>query len=89
MWWDSLGREERMSDQSCFMSMRVEAWSIGASRYIHRPKGCSKLLVGKDGPVVIWVNTSIVLIPLFRIDVPTSSQHIGFRSKLTRAVLDC
>ena len=40
---------------------------------VHCPKGHSELLISEYGPVVVWVNVSIVLIPLFWIDVPTSS----------------
>ena len=31
---------------------------------------------------VLWVGSGIVAIPLFKIDVPSSSQHVGFCPKL-------
>ena len=41
----SLGRKERISDQSCSMSTRTEAQSIRASRYITQRDAASCLLV--------------------------------------------
>ena len=41
----SLGREERMSDWSCLASTRMEARSIGASRYVARRDAASCSLV--------------------------------------------
>ena len=32
---------------------------------------------------VLWINTGIVAIPLFKVDVPSSSECIGFGSKLS------
>jgi hypothetical protein len=56
---------------------------------IRRPEGRSELLVGKDGPIIVRVNSSVVLIPLFGVDVPSSSQSIRLSSELTRPVSDC
>ena len=44
----SLGREERISDRSCSMLMRTEAWSIGASRYVmwRDAASCSLMRMG-------------------------------------------
>ena len=38
--------------------------------------------------VVLWVNTGIVAIPLFKIDVPSSSECIGFGTKFSRPKTD-
>ena len=32
---------------------------------------------------VLWINTGIVAIPLFKVDVPSSSECIGFGSELS------
>ena len=38
--------------------------------------------------VVLWVDSGIVTIPLFRVDVPLSSKSVWFRSKFSRAETD-
>jgi len=37
---------------------------------------------------ILWVDTGIVTIPLFKIDVPLSSKCIGFGSKSSRMETD-
>ena len=36
----------------------------------------------------MWINSSVVAIPLFGIDVPSSSQRVRFASKSSRSELD-
>ena len=38
--------------------------------------------------VVLWIDAGIVTIPLFKIDVPLSSECIRFGSKFSRAETD-
>ena len=38
--------------------------------------------------VVLWIDTGIVAIPLFKIDVPLSSECIGFGSEFSRMETD-
>ena len=38
--------------------------------------------------VVLWIDSGIVTIPLFKVDVPSSSQCIGFGAKFSRAEMD-
>ena len=52
------------------------------------PKGGCKLFLGEHGSEVVWVDLSIVPIPLFWVDVPASSEGIGFSSKVSRAEVD-
>ena len=37
---------------------------------------------------VVWIDVSVVHIPFFGIDVPASSQHIGFTSKSSWMEMD-
>ena len=50
--------------------------------------GDCKLFLSKDGLEVVRVNYGIASIPLFRIDVPSSSESIWFYAKMTRAEPD-
>ena len=43
---------------------------------------------GEDGTEVLWIDASIVHIPFFGIDVPASSQCIGFASKSSQTETD-
>ena len=47
-------------------------------------KGCSELFLCKDRLEIIRVDVSIVLLPLFGIDVPAPSEGIKFHAKLPR-----
>ena len=38
--------------------------------------------------VVLWIDTGIVAIPLFKIDIPLSSECIRFGSKFSRMEMD-
>jgi len=49
--------------------------------------GC-KLFLSEDGLEVVKVDCSIASIPLFRIDVPLSSESIWFGAKMTRVESD-
>ena len=49
---------------------------------------CCKLFLNKDWFEVVRVDYSIVSIPLFRIDVPLSSESIQFGAKITRTKSD-
>ena len=50
-------------------------------------KGC-KLFLNKDGLEVVRVDCSIASIPLFRIDIPSSSESIRFCTEMTRVKPD-
>ena len=50
-------------------------------------RGC-KLFLSEDGFEVVRVDCSIASIPLFRIDVPSSSKSIQFGAKTTRTEPD-
>ena len=52
------------------------------------PEGCSKLFLHKHWPEIVRVDASVVLIPLFGIDVPASSEGIRFHAKPTRVKAD-
>jgi len=49
--------------------------------------GC-KLFLDEDGLEVVRVDCGIVSIPLFRIDIPSSSESIWFCAEMTRAEPD-
>ena len=38
--------------------------------------------------IVLWIDTGIVTIPLFKVDVPSSSECIGFGSEFSRMETD-
>ena len=56
----------------------LEHWSCEVSGM----EGCSELFLHKDQMEIMRVDISIVLIPLFGIDIPASSEGIRFRAKL-------
>ena len=37
---------------------------------------------------VLWVDAGIVTIPLFKIDIPSSSECVGFGSEFSRTKMD-
>jgi len=47
-----------------------------------------KLFLSKDGFKVVEVDCGVASIPLFRIDVPSSSESIQFDAKIARAEPD-
>ena len=52
------------------------------------PKGGRELFLGEHGSEIVWVDLSVVPIPLFWVDVPASSEGIGFSSEASRAEVD-
>ena len=50
-------------------------------------EGC-KLFLSEDRFEVVRVDCGIASIPLFRIDVPSSSESVQLSAKMTRAELD-
>jgi len=50
-------------------------------------RGC-KLFLSKDGLEVVRVDCGIASIPLFRIDIPSSSKSVQFGAKMTRVETD-
>ena len=51
-------------------------------------KGRCQLFVSKNWMEIMWVYGGIVAASLLRVDVPSSSQSIGFGSELARAETD-
>jgi len=52
------------------------------------PKGGHELFLSEHGSEIVWVDPSVVPIPLFWVDVPTSSEGIRFSSEASRAEAD-
>ena len=50
--------------------------------------GGHKLFLSKDGFKVVRVDCGIASIPLFRVDIPPSSESIQFGAKITRMELN-
>ena len=46
-------------------------------------KGQCQLLRSEHRSVVLWVDSGIVAIPLFRVDIPSSSKSVRFRGKFS------
>ena len=61
-------------DYGCLEYQRVEHGCL---------EGGCKLLVSEHWPKIVRVNSCITPLPLFRVDVPSSSQHVWFGSKLS------
>ena len=47
-----------------------------------------KLFISENGLEVMWIDSSIVTISLFWVDVPTSSQRVRFSIQMTRTEAD-
>ena len=60
---------------------RVECQNIGRSSSERR----GELLLGKDRMTVLRVYSTIGVISLFKVDIPSSSQWVGFCAKPTRS----
>src|SRR5882724_1965239 len=46
-------------------------------------EGRCQLLGSEYWAEVLWINTGIIAIPLFKVDIPSSSECVGFGSKLS------
>jgi len=84
----------RIGRESC-KNVFVELFHIdedGSTDCRTEENGCPKrgreLFLGEHGLDVVWVDPSIVPLPLFWVDVPASSEGIGFSSKAPRAEAD-
>ena len=47
-------------------------------------EGSGELFLSEDWEEIVWIKTGISSIPLFRIDVPSSSESIQFGTKTSR-----
>ena len=47
-------------------------------------EGSGELFLGKDWVEVVWIETGISGIPIFRIDIPPSSESVQFGSEMAR-----
>ena len=47
-----------------------------------------KLFLGEDGTEIVGVNGGIIVSPLFRVDIPSSSQGIWFHAEMPRMEVD-
>jgi len=85
---DGIGRE---SCENVFMEL-FHIDEDGSTDCQSEENGCPKegheLLLGEHGLEVVWVDLSIVPIPLFWVDVPASSEGIGLSSEASRAEAD-
>jgi len=52
------------------------------------PEGGRELFLGEHGLEVVWVDLSVVPIPLFWVDIPASSEGIRFSSEASRVEAD-
>ena len=62
----------------------VECWNIGRRSL----EGSNELFLGKDWTTVLRVYSTVGFISLFKVDVPSSSQSIGFSTEFTRLELN-
>ena len=79
----------------CRMNVGMEGFEVhdcGCLEYQTIDYGCSeggcKLLVSEHWPKIVRVNSCITPFPLFRVDVPLSSQHVWFSSKFSRTEMN-
>ena len=69
-----------MSEWTLSASMMRDPWRTGIDRVV---AGQCQLLRSEYHVVVLWIYTGILIIPLFKIDIPTSSECIRFGSKFS------
>ena len=58
---------------------RVKCRNVGGSSLERR----GELLLSKDRTTVLWIYRTIGVISLFKVDVPLSSQSVGFSTEFT------
>jgi len=80
--WDPLGVETGLSEWSLSASMMRDPRRAGTDRVVARrdDANCSEV---KYRAVVLWIDSGIVAIPLFKVDVPSSSQWSGFSAEFS------
>ena len=54
---------------------------VTVSDRAHCPKANVKLFLEEDGMEIVGVNSGIIISPLIRVDVSSSSQGVQFRAK--------
>ena len=69
----------KVHDCGCLEYQRVE---------YRRPEGGCKLLISEHWPKIVRVNSCITPFPLFRVDIPSSSQCVRLGSKFSGAETD-
>ena len=72
-----------MSKWSLSVSMISDPHKTGTTREVCSSKGRCQLLGSEHRSVVLWVYSGVVAIPLFWVDVPSSSKRIGFGSQFS------
>ena len=79
-WMEDTGSEESAE--------RMSLWRVSRSNWsceISSLEECSELFLHEDWLEIVGIDVSIVLIPLFGIDIPASSEGIRFCTKLSGA----
>src|SRR5882724_428472 len=76
-----------MSEWSLSVSMMRDPWRTGIDRVVALRDDASFSEVNTRA-VVLWIDAGIVAIPLFKIDIPSSSECVGFGSKYSRMETD-
>src|SRR5882724_3935683 len=83
-----------MLEWSLSASMMRDPWRTGIDRVVAQrddascSEGRCQLLGSEYRVIVLWIDTGIVAIPLFKIDVPSSSKCVRFGSKFSRTETD-
>ena len=75
----------------CRANVRTKGFEVhdcGCSEYRRIKYGCSeggwKLLISEHWSEIVRINSCIIPFSLFRIDVPSSSQHVRFGSEFSK-----
>ena len=58
------------------------------SEHVRSTQTHSQLLLGKDGAKIVRINRGIITSPLFRVDIPSSSESIRFGTQMARMETD-
>ena len=66
------------------LNIEEGACSENQSSEVGSSQGQSELFLCKDWMEVVWIDASVVLIPLFGVDVPVSSEGIRLSSEASR-----
>ena len=73
------GSDVRMESLGIHDDACAECQNIGRGSL----ERCGELLLGKDRTTVLWVYSTIGVISFFKVDVPSSSQSVGFSTEFT------
>jgi len=76
-----------MLEWSLLASMKRDPWRTGIDRVVAQKDDASCSEVNTGGSF-LWIDAGIVAIPLFKVDIPSSSECIRFGSEFSGTEMD-